>query len=101
MNDEFRTIQIPIPKKRTYFAFGAGDWTLRTLTQLARIRPEKECIVVDCPGYGAKRTVKRIHSLGTRYGFKPVCRTMRDNTVLVWVRKPGIDKKALKLWEIK
>jgi hypothetical protein len=100
VNEEIRTLKLPIPKTRHYFAYGNGDWTYRTLLALSQIKPEIEAAVIRCSDDGAKRSVKRIHSLAVRYGFRVTCRTMRDATVLVWVKKPGVDKNVTKLWRL-
>lgn len=92
-----RVLNLPVPKTKQYFAYGAGDWTLKILQALASVKPDKQAAVIDCEA-GAKETVCRIHSLAKRYGFRVVCRTMRDETVLVWVKKPGIDKHITDLW---
>jgi len=98
VNEEIRVLKLPIPRTRHPFAYGNGDWTYHTLLALSRIKPESEAAVITCSDYGAKRSVKRIHSLALRYGFRVACRTMRDSTVLVWVKKPGMDKNVTKLW---
>jgi len=97
-DDPPRILHMPCPKTRHFFAYGDGDWTHQTLLVLSKIKPESEAAVISCSDYGAKRSVHRIHSLARRYGFRVVCRTMRDSTVLVWVKKPGFDRNIVKLW---
>lgn len=88
-----------MPRTRHFFALGHGDWTRQTLEALSKVKPEEEAAVLcSSPDHGAKEDVKRIHSLAKRYGFRVVCRCVRDNTILVWVKKPGFDKNVIKLW---
>lgn len=97
MNEGVKILKLPMPKHRCYWALGNGDWTLQTIKILSRVKPESEAALIPCP-LGAKAAVTRLHSLGRRYNFRVVCRTIRDSRVLVWVKKPGIDKHILDLW---
>ncbi len=90
---------MPIPKTRHYLALGNGEWCHGILTALSKVRPEVEAARIVPGEMGYKKTVQQLHHLARRYGFKVCCRGTRRGHVMVWVRKPGIDKNILKLWE--
>lgn len=88
---------MPIPKSRHYLSVD-GEWVHETLLALSKVHPEQEAVQISDGRKWSKNLVVRIHSLARRYGFKVCCRPIHDGTVLVWVRKPGMDKNILKLW---
>lgn len=75
-----------------------GSWRSSRLLVMSKLKPGEQAAEIHCDEHGAKVEVRMLHRLGRTYGFKVVCRPLNGNTVLVWIKKPGMDKNILKLW---
>lgn len=100
MNDEaLKIFNIPIPKSRKTWTMGKSSWRYRRLLALSKLSPGKQALKIVCDEHGSKVEIKMLHSLAYNYGFRVACRPTSDGAILVWVKKPGFDKRVLEIWE--